>query len=397
MGLSLAVLLAGGAASAQAGPGVTIRQGAGSATSNISGGQIAGAANAAGTYTLRERPSDPGERVSLRGLSIRGLLELAGFNAGAVRFVQVVGADGGVITITGPEINNPPFPEGPAIVTDEGSKTRFVKPARSSGGTSDNVLSVPGTPLEITVEGGTLLSIRAGASPTTVKTGQTVTFRASVRFPPPGASFTYEWDFDDGGTGSGPTVTHRYQSSGNLEPRVTVHGSGGSTALCASVCEGTETVDVTITGKTRDGPLGTARGGGGAESLGGTGTGGTGSGTGSGGGGTDDTAFGAYPPEPKAKAKQQRAERPEPHLPFSSDPASGAGKTIVEGILLSGSGKAVKKDLSKGSPAGNPKPQKGEAGVPSDPSRVGFAVALAIVIMWLGALQERRRVRLRVA
>jgi hypothetical protein len=395
--LSLAMLLAGGVASAQAGPGVTIRQGAGSATTTISGGQIAGAANAGGTYTLRDRPGDPGERLSLRGVSIRGLLELAGFNAGAVRFVQVVGADGSVITVTGPEINNPPFPDGPAIVTDEGPNTRFVKPALSSGGTSDNVLSVPGTPLEMTVEGGSLLSIRASASPTTVRTGQTVTFHASVRFPPPGASYTYTWDFDDGGSGTGPAVTHTYNVSGDLQPRITVRGTGGSTAQCASLCEGTETVDVTITGKTRDGPLGTAQGGGGAESLGGTGTGGTGSGTGSGGGGTDDTAFGAYPPAPKVKPKPQRAERPEPHLPFSSDPASGTGKTIVQGILLSGSGKAIESALSKGAPAGNPKPQKGEAGVPSDPSRVGFAVGLALTIMWLGALQERRRVRLRVA
>jgi hypothetical protein len=395
--LSLAVLLAGGAASARAGPGVTIRQGAGSATTSISGGQIAGAANAGGTYTLRERPGDPGERVSLRGVSIRGLLELAGFNAGAVRFVQVVGADGGVITITGPEINNPPFPEGPAIVTDEGANTRFVKPARSSGGTSESVLSVPGTPLEMTVEGGSLLSIRASASPTTVKTGQTITFRASVRFPPAGASFTYTWDFDDGTSGSGATVTHTYNSSGNLEPRVTVHGSGGSTAQCASVCEGTETVDVTITGKERNGPLGTSDGGGGAASLGGTGTGGTGSGTGSGGGGTDDTAFGAYPPQPKHKAPERAKQRPQPHSRFSTDPQSGAGKTVVQGVLLAGSGKTIDSPLSKGSPAGNPKPRKGEAGVPSDPSRVGFAVGLALAIMWLGALQERRRVRLRVA
>ena len=69
----------------------------------------------------------------------------------------------------------------------------------------------------------------------------------------------------------------------------------------------------------------------------------------------------------------------------------------MQGILLSGSGKRVKDALSKGAPGGSPKPQKGEAGVPSDPSRVGIALALAAAIMWLGALQERRRVRLRVA
>jgi hypothetical protein len=395
--LGVAALLAGGAASAQAGPGVTFRQGTHSPTTVISGGQIAGASDAGGTYTLRERPGDPGTRVSLRGLSIRGLLALAGFSPGAVRFVQVVGADGSVITLTSSEINSPPFPEGPAIVTDEGPTTRFVKPALSAGGTSENVLSVPGTPLEMTVDGGSLLSIRATASPTTVKVGESVTFTASVRFAPPGATFTYTWDFGDGESAIGATVTHRYKLSGNLEPRVVVRGSGGSSGSCASVCEGTETVDVTITGTSRNGDLGTPGGGGGATSLGGTGTGGTGSGTGSGGGGSDDTAFGAYPPRPQPKARPLRQQRPEPHELFSANPDSGVGKTIVQGVLLAGTGQTIKGALSKGSPAGNPKPQQGTSGTAGDPSRVGAAIGLSLAIMSLGALRERRRVRLRVA
>ena len=61
LALTLVALLAGGAASAQAGPGITIKQGATGPTKLISGGQIAGAADASGTYTLRERPSDPGD------------------------------------------------------------------------------------------------------------------------------------------------------------------------------------------------------------------------------------------------------------------------------------------------------------------------------------------------
>ena len=77
---------------------------------------------------------------------------------------------------------------------------------------------------------GSLLSIRASASPSTAKTGETVTFHASVRFPPPGAQFTYVWDFDDGTHGIGAETTHRYANSGDLSPRVTVKGTGGSTA-----------------------------------------------------------------------------------------------------------------------------------------------------------------------
>jgi hypothetical protein len=387
--VAVAALLAGGAATAQAGPGVTLKQGANSPTKLISGGQIAGSADSGGTYTVRDAPGDPGRQVTLSGLSIRGLLQLAGFNPGAVRFVQVVGGDGSVITVTASEINSPPSP--PPIVSDDGTTTRFLK----AGGQS--VSSVPGTPLEMTVEGGSLLSVRASGSPTAVKVGQTVTFRASVRFPPAGASFSYTWDFNDGESASGATVTHAYKFSGNLTVRVTVSGSGGSTAQCASVCEGTATVPVTVTGQEREGELGTPDGSGDATGLGGTGTGGTGSGTGSGGGGADYSAFGGYKPKAQPKPRPQRVERPEPHQRFSSDPESGAGKVVVQGVLLAGQGQTLEGPLSKGSPAGNPKSQKGTPGLATEPSQIGAALAIALMVMTMGALRERRRVRLRVA
>lgn len=386
---ALAALLAGGAASAQAGPGVTLKQGANSPTKLISGGQIAGSADSGGTYTIRDGPGDPGRQLSLTGLSIRGLLRLAGYNPGAVKFVQVVGGDGSVITVTAGEINSPPSP--PPIVSDDGTTTRFVK----AGG--QGVASVPGTPLEMTVEGGSLLSVRASATPSTVRVGQTVTFKASVRFAPGGASYTYTWDFNDGESATGATVTHRYKVSGNLLARVTVSGSGGSTPQCASVCEGTQTVPVAVTGQERDGDLGTPEGGGDASGVGGTGTGGTGSGSGSGGDGTDLSAFGGYKPTPQPKPRPVRPERPEPHERFSSDPESGAGKVIVQGVLLAGQGQTLEGPLSKGAPAGNPKPQKGTAGIATEPTQISAALAIALGVMTMGALRERRRVRLRVA
>lgn len=356
--LAVATLLCAGAATAHAGPGVTIKQGANSPTRLISGAQIAASG----------------------GLSLRGLLSLAGYNPGAVRYVQVVGGDGSVITVNNAEL-------GSATVTDDGTTTRFAK------GGATQVESVPGTPLEMTVGGNSLLSVRASASPTTVKVGQTVSFEASVRFRPP-ASYTYTWDFGDGSSASGASVSHRYQASGDITVRVTVRGTGGSTAQCASECEGTQTVDVTVTGQTRDGDLGTPQGGGGASSLGGTGTGGTGSGPGGGGGGTDPLGTGTSAP---LQPRPTRAERPEPRSPFSSDPDSGVGKTIVQGVLLAGQGEAITESLRRGAEAGSPRPQQGTAGIASDPSQVAGAVAFALALMTLGALRERRRVRLRVA
>lgn len=399
--LGLAVLLSAGSATALAGPGVTLRHGTTTQPIAISGAEIAAAADTGPTtYTLRDSPGQAGTPLTLHGVSIRGLLTLAGFDPGTVKFVQVVGGDGSVTTLTAPEINSPPYPEGPALVTDEGGTTRFFRPARSSGGTSINVTSVPGTPLEMTVNGGSLLSVRATASPTRVKVGQSVTFRASVRFSPPGATITYIWDFGDGTRGLGATVTHQYSQPGDLLVAVKAQGSGGSTSECATVCGGPASVQVTVTGRARgsDQPQGTPQGGGTSTNLGGTGTGGTGSGSGSGGGyAPPGSELGADLPPPVRRAPPDRVRRPQPHSPFSSDPESGAGETIVQGILLADTGTAVKGSLSPGKAAGSPKPQKGTSGTASNGSQIGASLLFAFGIVSLGALRERRRVRLRVA
>ena len=395
--LSLLALLGAGTSSAQAGPGVVLKQGAGSEEIRISGGQIAGAANSGPTsHTDRERSGGPSTKITLRGITIRGLLGLAGIDAGSVNFVQVVGDDGSVLTLRGAEINGGGFPEGPAIVTDEGSTTRFFRPARSAGGTSENVPSAPGTPIEVTVDGGSLLSVRANASPRTVKIGQKVRFTASVSAPPPGAQISYTWDFGDGTTGSGDSVTHTYSISGDLQATVKAQGSGGS-SQCSSVCAGVKSVDVTVTGRERqpDQAQGTPQGGGTSSNFGGNGGTGGGTGTGDGGSGSGSGTGTQAAPNPSRNAP--RPQRPEPASRFSADPKSGAGQTIVRGILLSGSGVTIAGNLPEGQEGGTPKPAEGQSGTASQISQIGIAAAFAISVFVWGALQERRRVTLRIA
>jgi hypothetical protein len=389
--LSVLVLLGAGTASALAGPGVVMKSQSGDPVP-VPGATIAANADSGGSYTVREQAGDEPRTVSLRGLSIRGLLALAGFNPGAVTHVSVVGGDGPLITLTGPEINNPPFAEGPALVADVGGETRFVKPARNAGEASNYVRSVPGTPLEIQVNGGGLLAVEATASPTSAKTGQTITLKAHVRFAPPGASFTYTWNFDDGGAGSGQQTTHKYTNGGDFEVLVQVRGVGGS--QCTPACGGPGKVRVQVIGQERrpEDPQGTPGGTGpGGVGTGGNGTG-AGSGSGSGGNGSGENATGG-----SRKPPPLRAERPEAHSKFSANSQSGIGKTIVSGILLAGQGSAIQGGLPGGSPSGSPKPREGVQGVVEDPSRVGVSVALALAVIMLGALRERRHVRLRVA
>jgi hypothetical protein len=69
----------------------------------------------------------------------------------------------------------------------------------------------------------------------------------------------------------------------------------------------------------------------------------------------------------------------------------------VQGILLQGAGAAITAALPGGRPAGSPAPKQGVPGTVDNPSQIVASIALALAIVALGALQERRRVRLRVA
>ena len=69
----------------------------------------------------------------------------------------------------------------------------------------------------------------ATGSPTTGSAPLDVIFDASESTDPDGDSLTFNWDFGDGGTGSGATPQHRYQSAGTYNAVVTVSdGRGGS-------------------------------------------------------------------------------------------------------------------------------------------------------------------------
>ena len=395
--LSIAASLCIQPASALAGPGILLGQGGSSPQFPLTGAQLAAAADSGPTtYTVRERQDGPSSKITLRGLSIAGLLRGLTFEPSQVNFVQIVGEDGGVITLSKSDINSPPFPEGPAVIADSGSTTTFFRPVRGPGDTSDRVRSVPGQPLEMTVNGGGLLSVKVTANPRTAKVGQTVTLTADLQAPPPGASFTYVWSFDDGQTATGQTVTHRYEAAGDYQPRVEVTGSGGTNARCSANCGGPGKTDVKITGseRKRDQQQGTALGGG--SSGGGTGSGGSGGGSGS-GSGSGSGLTGGSRSEPQRRPTAQRQQRPEPRQSFSSDPASGKGKTIIEGVLLQGTGRVLASGLPQSRSGGTPKPAKGVAGTANEGSEIAGGLLLALGVVWLGALRERRRVTLRLA
>ncbi|MFO8078576.1 MAG: PKD domain-containing protein [Thermoplasmatota archaeon] len=105
-----------------------------------------------------------------------------------------------------------------------------------------------------------LFMASASADPTSAKTGEDVSFDVEVEdllgltMPP----YTYTWDFDDGGTGSGQSPTHSFDLAGEYQVEVTVEDSTGETA--------TATTQVSVTKGTSDNNGGSTDNGDGSDS-----------------------------------------------------------------------------------------------------------------------------------
>jgi hypothetical protein len=422
------VLAIAPAAAFAGGPGVTVFSKQSAKPVTLSGAQIAAAADVPPTtYTLRSSAGSAGTKLRLRGLSMRGLLDLAGVNPSSVRFVSVIRANGSLAVLNHADIAGSPFPEGPALVTDEGSTTRFFRPVRGGRGTNaaDNITSSEAGPLEITVDGGTLLAVRATVSPKQTKPGETVTFSARVKFPPAGAQITYHWDFGDGTTAVGQRVTHSFASEGDMQVQVAARGTNGATSACSGVCGGVAAIDVRV-GNPKGGsnaPDQSPGSGAGNPNAPGSGTGAGAGGPGGTGGG--DTAGGTGPDvqavlrrlarERAAQHARERAvvrrKREAARRAAAADRAmrrvSPAEVTrpsglVVTGILLAGQGAALTRQQiprpPTERPAGRPKGvQAARGSVQDHTAPIPAAALLALLVVSMGALRERRGVRLRTA
>lgn len=368
--LAVALLLAA-APAAVAGPGITFYPKAGPVL-ELSGGQIAQIANtAARTYTLPPEAEQAGRKVTLRGLSIGALVARSGQSA---QRVQVVKRNGGSVAVT-------PANFSTAIISDDGTTTRYF---RSSGGVLIDYIETTDIPLEVSVDGGDLV-VKAKANRKKVKVGESVTFEATVSGGKPGVAYSFVWDFGEGPV-NGKRVSYSPDLPGVLFAQVEVRDPDPG---CTLRCGGTEQVQVEV-GEAPEQPDDLAAGGangapGAAGSSGGTGGGGTG-GSGGGGGAGAGTATGE---EERAAAGKPEAEPPPP-------PPKPFGETI-SGVLIEDTGSTLRK-LPGGEPAGG---AEGVRAVRGGETASGFPLGLtgllALAMMWVGALRERRGVRLPVA
>jgi hypothetical protein len=378
---SLLALAWFGPAAALAGPGVDLLVGA--KTITVSGDQITGEADVQGTsYTLKA-PGVHSKQIQLTGLSINSLLSLAGLDTSTIESVAVEHPDGGETDLNQADISaSPPYPEGPAVVFENGSTTGFFRPIVGPGdnNASDATTSSPDEPLQITVQTIGQLTVSAKATPKRTSVGQSVTFVATASGGSSGA-VSYDWSFGDGSTGSGSVVSHSYQAIGQYAAAVTatVPGSGAVSAVLAVVVGHPKTSKVPGAGTSNSG-------------VGGSGTGKGGGGTGSG-----SSAKPAAHSAPKTTAKVSSA--PGVANPLAAQAPSPPVGDQVEGILLTDAGAPLAPLVSATSTPGSAASSASQTASTGGGSvgAVGGGLALTIAIVTLGALDERRRVSLRIA
>ena len=373
--LGAIALLLVAAPAAMAGPGITFYPKAGPVL-QLSGGQISSIANtAARTYTLPPDSERAGQKVTLRGISIGALVARSGQSA---QRVQVVKENGGSVGVT-------PANFATALIADAGATTYYI---RSSGGVVIEFIETSDVPLEVSVDGGDLV-VKAKANRKKVKVGESVTFEATVSGGKPGVSYSIEWDFGEGPV-NGKRVSYSPDVAGVLFAQVEVRDPDPG---CTMRCSGTEQVAVDV-GEAPEQP--------------------------------EDADRGRRQRHPRRRGllgrQRRRWERrhrrrqrrgpappraariPAPTSPAGAGARARAAAPAAQAVRHDDLRRAHQRHRHGRPQAARRQARRRRGGRPRrprrrDPRRFPLAIGglLALGVMWVGALRERRAVRLRVA
>jgi PKD domain len=234
-------------------------------------------------YTV---PADGGEqRVAITGWSLDRVIRAARVPP-EYSFSDVEVEAGGIsVTLERDRVTDPDaFPDGPPVLWVEEGAARFLLPASGSGGP---VLLGREGQIAIRLTRPSRLRVTATASARRVRRGRPVTFTASVSGASAGEAVDLSWYFDDGSSGSGRRVTHRFRKPGTYHVVV-----GATTSRDEAGADDTVSV---VVGKPPDGP---DREGGGRNPDAnapdsGVGTGPSGPGDSTGGSGSGDSGGGS--------------------------------------------------------------------------------------------------------
>lgn len=257
--------------------------------------------------------------VPITGYSLGRVLEAAGIDPERSGSLVIAGTSGRVEVSRDDATGETRFPDGPPVFYLENGDARFLLPGREAGEPAE---IASGGPMTVQVAALSGLRVSAKASPRDAKVNEPVSFTATVSGAEEGERIELSWSFDDGRSGKGRELTHRFRKSGTYAVSVEARRSGDLPAA-----DDTVTVEV---GEAPDETGGTT-----PESNAGAGIGGTGTGTG-GGSVTPVTPSAPTTPSTPSAPYDPVNEPPQP----SESPTAGthdqtpSGPQQIEGIEL---------------------------------------------------------------
>ncbi len=344
-----AVALIGGSASSASAADVTVVFPRGGGSKTVSVGSLKSRFDINQEYALVSA-SGQIKSTPITGISLRSLLEATG--ADPTYSAVTIARPGGVVRISRAQIEAGGLTP---VIYEEGGLATFVRPSYSArDANAQDVISA--SPLVITQVDDANYGLKATVTKNKAKAGQALKFAASASGAA-GQKLSYSWNFNDGTTGTGATLTHRFKKRGYYRVLVTVRGEG-------------ETKTQSIVLKVQVGPARKSdkkREGGGNNDAAGAPVSGQAEGT----GGNGDTA-GSQAAQPKGKKRKK------------SDPPQPDSLQSVTGELLS-SEQQIQPQSDLAARSGQKLENvKGTGGVPTEAA--GAAVALGL--LGLGAALE---------
>jgi hypothetical protein len=280
-------------------------------------------------YILRA-PATPDTTQTVNGTSVAKLLQEGGI-APSSGFLRLTRADGSWSTLTADDLKDPPpFQDGrkPVVFIDS-VRVRYLRPVRdgSDDNAADNIATQDNQPLEIWLQSGNILSVKASASTDSTSTGTPVTYNVDpIGGGKDGEQYTVTWKFDDGGTATGQSVTHTFANTGSFGAVAVAQGDQGSGGASNSVVVRVGNPPQTGTGP---GAGATTSPSGPATGQAGSGPGGTGTGspTQTPGSGGATGAPGTPLPQQRDPSRRERKPRTSSSAtePVQAAPATGSG------------------------------------------------------------------------
>lgn len=261
---------------------------------------------------------------------------------------------------------------------------------------------------EMEIEGrrGNLLDVDLEVDPQKPRVDEQVDFTADVNDGLDGEEFTYDWKFGDGDEDSngGKSTSHTYATRESFTVVVTVEGDKGSIGDASFTFRARKKAPASTGG---GGSGGGGSSGGGSSGGGGSGGGGGSSGGGSSGGGGAVPPAGTPPFDPGATPPNSTTPALPP--PDTSPPPSDSGRgpnldpnappataqaegQEVTGILVSASA-PPRPGQNSGAKAPNAAADKKKSDDENIDWRLATGIALAALLLILGALRERRPIR----